>query len=170
MPAGTVARLLDIWRDIERLLEELPPDDPHVPRLRAQLEGLRETYARLRSGAEDTAASLRSSQDTIGAAHLLLQRSRAAVAATGGPGVAQGHVARRRLVIQRGSRHWEVHDETTREHLLSAGLREEALLHARRLLREHGGEIVLVHGETGEPWKTVAVSPMGPAGVPRPGR
>jgi hypothetical protein len=59
--------------------------------------------------------------------------------------------------VRRGSRHWEVRDLGSRQLVATGGLREEALLQARRLLRASGGEIVMIHGETGERWKVERV-------------
>jgi hypothetical protein len=152
MAGRTVAQVLDIWRDIERLLETLPPDDPQVPALREEIAQLRVVYRRLTSTSRDVASVLRSCQMTIEHAHALLRSTNARDAARAVRPV-------RRLVVRHGSRHWEVVEERTGLVVASAGLREEAALAARRMLRLTGGEIVLIHGDTGEAWKTLRVDP-----------
>jgi hypothetical protein len=67
---------LDVWRDIERLLETLPPEDARIPELRAAAEDLRQAHQRLVRTSEITARLIQESRGTIDQPRALVQQTR----------------------------------------------------------------------------------------------
>jgi hypothetical protein len=76
MPARLVPQVLDVWRDIERLLDSLPPDHPQRLRVMEQLDELARTYRSVTTTADDAAAVLSTSRGTIEASRALLRAVR----------------------------------------------------------------------------------------------
>ncbi|MFN8620632.1 MAG: hypothetical protein U0869_07825 [Chloroflexota bacterium] len=75
MRASDDEMVLDVLRDVERLLAELPPDDPVVPALRARSRDLHEQHERLQAMAAASARLIEQTNALIdGSRHLLRRR------------------------------------------------------------------------------------------------
>ncbi|MFL5726372.1 MAG: hypothetical protein ACJ765_00985 [Chloroflexota bacterium] len=69
--------VLSLWREAERVLEELPADAPERRVVSAELVNLKRIYKRLTSESDATAETLGQSRVSIEAAHATLARARA---------------------------------------------------------------------------------------------
>jgi hypothetical protein len=69
--------VLSVWREVERLLEELPPDDPWVPTLRERAARLRADYQSLSATADRAHELITETQASIAASRAVLERVRA---------------------------------------------------------------------------------------------
>jgi hypothetical protein len=76
VPHATAQRLLDIWRDLERLIEELPQEDSLVGELRAQADEVRARLGALTRSKERTTAMIEASHQTIERATQAAARAR----------------------------------------------------------------------------------------------
>ena len=74
--AVLIEELLEVWREAERVAEELPPATPERAQLETQLAELRAIHQRLtQRDIERTAQVIAASQDTIDCARRTIERA-----------------------------------------------------------------------------------------------
>jgi hypothetical protein len=72
-----IEEVLSLWREAERLLNELPPEAPERKRVSAEVVSLRRMYRRLTEESDVTAHMIGAAHDTIISAKATLVWARA---------------------------------------------------------------------------------------------
>jgi hypothetical protein len=80
-----VEELLSLWREAERVLDQLPPDVPERTLVGAEVVNLRRMYRRLTAEGVATSESLRESRSTIATAQRTLSEARRRLAGPPAP-------------------------------------------------------------------------------------
>ncbi|HEV7809526.1 MAG TPA: hypothetical protein VGO64_02915 [Candidatus Limnocylindrales bacterium] len=68
--------VLALWREGERILEQLPDDAPDRPMVEAEVESLRDLYHRLTSTIESSGIALETSRARIESSRATLERAK----------------------------------------------------------------------------------------------
>jgi hypothetical protein len=68
--------VLALWREGERILEQLPQDAPDRPMVEAEVESLRALYHRLTSKIEESGIALETSRSRIDSSRATLERAK----------------------------------------------------------------------------------------------
>ena len=79
-----IEEVLALWRELERVQEQLPEDDPERHAVAGEIARIRDLYRRLTDQSQQTATLLKASQRTIERAHGVIRSAETRLVSTPG--------------------------------------------------------------------------------------